>query len=83
MGNFIRLNKWLNKPTWGDFIALMIGWGLLLGVGIVGLILSTESRPTWQTILFVLLLLLTYVVMFYSSYYHVKKHRNNDRKKSL
>ena len=74
MGNLINLSRWLNKPTWGDFVGLMIGWAILLGSGIVAIIDSFARRPIWLTIIFVLLLLLVYVAMFYSGYCHVKRH---------
>lgn len=75
----MRISKWLSKPTWFEFIELMIVWALLLGTAVVGLICSAETRPVWQTALYVLLLLLLYAVMFCGGYYYVKNHHNNVR----
>lgn len=72
--NFQRLNRWLNKPTWGDFIIQMIGWALVLGMFVVYIVSTANERSMWLTVLYTLLLVVFYVVMFVSGYRHVKSH---------
>ena len=81
--NFQRLNKWLNKPTWGDFIVLMIGWTLTLGALVAYVVFTTDERSMWLTLLLILLLVVLHVAMFVGDYHHVKSHMMKHKHKNI
>lgn len=69
MGNFIQQRKWITKPSWFDFVLIILVWAVVLGS------LAFIAENWW----WILIIAILYIVIVYSAYKHVKEYQ--DRKK--
>lgn len=68
MGNFRQQRSWLTKPSWFDFVSIIVCWAILLGY------LAFTAENWWWILIYAIL----YILIFYGAYKHVKEHK--DRK---
>lgn len=69
MGNFMQQRRWLTKPSWFDFVLIILAWGILLGY-------FAFTVEKWWSILIIAIL---YIAIVMGAYKHVKEYQ--DRKK--